>query len=222
MADESFRVVFRGEIAAGESATDVRERLAQRLRLTPERIERLFSGRPVVVKRGMEQGAAEKIRAAFRQAGAICEVEAEASTQAPSEDPPVTPPRHTSEARPAHTAPEPENVREEAETSRAAGTAADPAPSEPVAAGSEAPGDDPNRTIIPLAIPDDVGDLEIDRGDAYVSPPDDTPPPQIDTSGLDIDDSPDPLEAPDTTTRPPEIDTSQLELAPLDAHGRPR
>ena len=44
---EKVRIVFRGEIIAGEKAV-VREQAAQLLKATPEQIERIFSGKPIV------------------------------------------------------------------------------------------------------------------------------------------------------------------------------
>lgn len=222
MADQRFRIVFRGEVAAGESPDRVRERLGQRLRLSADRLERLFSGRPVVIKRGLDHTAAQKIHAAFEGAGAVCELQAEpAEPEAPATTdtasaPAAEPPSAETPAAEAPPA-EPKPAAEDPGARTGAGEAPTAA-----AAGSEAPGDDPNRTVIPLPVPDDLGDLDIDRSESYAAPTDETPAPEIDTTGLDIADSPEPLEPPDTTTQPPQIDTSDLELAPLERPAQPR
>lgn len=182
MTSGLFKVIFRGELADGHSPDHVRARLAERFRMPEDRIDALFSGRPVVVKRGVDEAAARRLAQAFLEAGAVCEVDRTADEGA------------------------------------AAATPERPEPSGP--AGENAPSthahDDPNRTIVPLAVPTDLSGLRLDEADTYTPAPDETPPPDIDTGGLRIVDDEGPLEPGDPTAGPPDIDISGLELVPAE------
>ncbi len=74
MADSSFEIVFRGDIAPGNSLSEVRERLQQLFKADDAQLERLFSGRPVVLKRGLDRETGERYRDAISKAGALVEV----------------------------------------------------------------------------------------------------------------------------------------------------
>lgn len=80
----TFQLVFAGEILAGYTPTVVREAVASRLKLDDERLERLFSGEPVVLKRGVELDRALHYVAQFEQLGALLHIE---------DSPPPAPPR---------------------------------------------------------------------------------------------------------------------------------
>lgn len=76
-----YRIVFDGTISLSSDPEETRDALARLLRCGRERIEKLFSGRPTVLRRDLEHDAALTMKAAFDRTGAICEIEAE---QAPS------------------------------------------------------------------------------------------------------------------------------------------
>lgn len=208
MSDELCKVVFRGEIAPGEDRDAVRDRVAERFRMSIERAEALFTGKPVVIKRGIDQATAERLAHAFREVGAVCEVRgtgaapetaaqaSPASTHGAQTTPPADP-EPQSPAPSAHTGPD---------------TAAGNAPSTaPDATRSAAP-DDPNQTIVHLDVPGDVSHLALDDATPYTPPDNDVPAPDIDTSGLKVVDDEAPLAPPDDSTAPPDIDTSGLEI----------
>jgi len=69
------RVVFSGELAQGQAPAAVKAKLAALLKKDPERIEKLFSGRKVVIAARVDEAAADKYRRAFAAAGAVCRVE---------------------------------------------------------------------------------------------------------------------------------------------------
>lgn len=59
MATE-YRVVFAGAVLDGHKVEEVRQTAGKRLKVTPEQLIRLFSGKPVVLKKGLDMSAAEK------------------------------------------------------------------------------------------------------------------------------------------------------------------
>lgn len=75
MTDQQlFEVVFRGDIRQGERLAAVRQRLGDLFRLDFARLDQLFSGRPVVLRRGLTQGDAERFRALLEEAGALIQL----------------------------------------------------------------------------------------------------------------------------------------------------
>jgi hypothetical protein len=92
MSEVRFNVVFAGEIVAGADPAKVRENLAAAFKMDAARVEGLFSGKRVVVKKDADQATAMKFRAVMKQAGAVCDLErigdeTPASAPAPSAAP---------------------------------------------------------------------------------------------------------------------------------------
>ena len=87
MNEELFEIAFAGEIAEGADRETVKLRLGQMFKADAERVQKMFSGQRVVIKRQADAGMVAKYRAAFEKAGAVCivrslaEVEAEARAQ---------------------------------------------------------------------------------------------------------------------------------------------
>lgn len=195
MADGEFHVVFHGELTGELPADAVKRNLAGLFRLSEERVEALFSGRPVVIKRGVDQATARKFESALRKAGAACEL------------------------RPAGDRGRSGSPSGAAETP-AAGTAGAGDPGAGTSAerpqgatGSTVTAGDPHGTVIDMAVPADVGALALDDSDTPLQPPPRPAPPAIDTSGLALATDDQPLsEKPRAPA--PEIDTSGLSLAP--------
>ena len=82
MADK-YKLVFRGEVAEGQHPAVVKKRLGGLLKLADDRLEALFSGKPVVLKKSADEAMAVKFQAAFKKAGARLRV-----LEAEDEDPP--------------------------------------------------------------------------------------------------------------------------------------
>jgi len=72
---ESYRIVFRGELVYGMSLEEVTDQLRARLKFSEAALSRLFAGKPVVLKRDLDQATAERYANALSSAGAICTVE---------------------------------------------------------------------------------------------------------------------------------------------------
>ena len=63
---EQFRLVFAGEINQGQHAAVVKKRLGAVLKLDTERMDVLFSGKSVVVKKVTDIATAARYQAAFK------------------------------------------------------------------------------------------------------------------------------------------------------------
>jgi hypothetical protein len=75
--ETTYRAVFSGELRRDADPTEVRRRLAVLYKKPPAEIERLFSGRRLVLKRGLDADRAEQMQTAFHRAGAVLELEPE-------------------------------------------------------------------------------------------------------------------------------------------------
>ncbi len=67
--ERSFQVVFRGEVASGEDPAQVKRRFAELYRCEAETAEALFTGKPVVLHRGLSRARADGIRSTLAAAG---------------------------------------------------------------------------------------------------------------------------------------------------------
>jgi hypothetical protein len=74
MADERFDLSYRGLIARGADPEDARRRLTAIFKLTDQGVERLFTGKPVIVKRNVDKAAAAQFEKIFSSAGAVLTV----------------------------------------------------------------------------------------------------------------------------------------------------
>lgn len=70
MADERFDLIFRGDIVLGQSLPDVKQRLQQLFKADAAKIEQLFTGRPVALKRQLDAATAKKYQQVLHKAGA--------------------------------------------------------------------------------------------------------------------------------------------------------
>lgn len=84
MKPEFFQIVFDGQLIAGADAAQVRRNFAALFKTDLSKVEALFSGNRLVLKRGLDEQTALKYQRALREAGAVVEVinEAIAAKQA--------------------------------------------------------------------------------------------------------------------------------------------
>lgn len=106
MMTEQYRLVYSGEVLEGQHAAVVKKRLAALLKLDDERMNVLFSGKAVVVKRATDEKTSARYQQAFAEAGARLRVlpvaEDESPAAAPSAAGGATPAGSSSEvSRPA-------------------------------------------------------------------------------------------------------------------------
>ncbi len=67
--DGMYQLVFSGEVLKGHHRGVVKRRLRESLKLSEARVEKLFTGKPVVVKRSVDEATAEKYQEMFKKAG---------------------------------------------------------------------------------------------------------------------------------------------------------
>lgn len=72
MTDTTYTVAFAGEIMEGNSELQVKANLASVLKLDPSKVEKLFSGKNIVIKRNLDENDARRFKAAFERSGAVC------------------------------------------------------------------------------------------------------------------------------------------------------
>ena len=195
MSDELFEVAFSGRISEGANLQEVKERIGKMFNADGAKLDQLFSGRRIVIKKNIDQQTAQKYKSAFQQAGAECEIETASAVP----------------AKPVSATPEPA-----APPSTAAPKAETATPS--TSAASDAPGDvPPPPQVDPLGITgDEINDLE-----ATIAPVGSEmqgeikriPEPEYDLSGLDMAPVGSILSDEKKKADPPPPDTSGLSLA---------
>jgi hypothetical protein len=67
---EAYRLIFRAEVLEGQHPAVVRKRLAEAAGFDDAQLDKLFSGKPVVVKRDADPATAARLQALFRSTGA--------------------------------------------------------------------------------------------------------------------------------------------------------
>lgn len=74
MSNSEFDIIFRGDIVFGHQLAEVKLRLQQLFKADAAKIDALFTGRPVPLKRNLDETTANKYRDALLKAGAMVEV----------------------------------------------------------------------------------------------------------------------------------------------------
>ncbi|GLS26892.1 hypothetical protein [Marinibactrum halimedae] len=104
MSDLTYDLVFRGDIVIGQPLAEVKQKLGMLFKIDAQKVEQLFAGGSVTLKKGLNQATAEKYKAAIQKAGAIVAV-VESSKNAPRSSPkPVGNRERAARAREAATA----------------------------------------------------------------------------------------------------------------------
>ena len=75
MKETSYNIIFRGEIAEGQDVNKVKKNFGALFKVNDEKIDLLFSGRPVNIKKNIDHSTAIKYREAIEKAGARCAIE---------------------------------------------------------------------------------------------------------------------------------------------------
>jgi uncharacterized RDD family membrane protein YckC len=99
METSRYRVVFTGKLRPGVGQEEVQGSLAATFRMDPAKIESIFTGGPVLIKRNVDYPTARRYERAFAAAGAICAIEP-ADIPVPSRETPPMPPRAAAELPP--------------------------------------------------------------------------------------------------------------------------
>lgn len=72
--NKTFAVIFSGQLQDGAKAAQVQANLARLFKVEEARIRPMFSGKPVVIKKDLDESTAGKYRQALLQAGAIVRI----------------------------------------------------------------------------------------------------------------------------------------------------
>ncbi len=71
---DKFKVVFTGELQEGFSLEEAKASIQQSFALTDAQIEKIFTGRPIVLKKNIDYGAAERFKSLLDKAGVISNI----------------------------------------------------------------------------------------------------------------------------------------------------
>lgn len=94
METREFDIIFRGDIVLGHQLQDVKQRLQQLFKVDATKVDALFTGRPVPLKRGLDEATANKYREVLLKAGAQVDVSPAGNIKAtPRPAPSVAPAR---------------------------------------------------------------------------------------------------------------------------------
>ncbi|MGE0858573.1 MAG: hypothetical protein AB7I01_13280 [Gammaproteobacteria bacterium] len=221
MAADNLAIVFRGKLVEGAVLAQVKANFARLFNADAARVEQMFAGQAVMIKKGLDAAAAEKYRQALEKAGALVEIlDLAASAPAAAKPAPAAPaaspvPAATPVSAPAASATPPAPTSENRANDPALARAAPPAALRGTPQALESSLAEPGVVLVEarrVAAPDIATDhLSVAAvGERLVdyTPP---PPPAYDLSGLSLD-------APGVTLSdarpapPPEFDLSGLSL----------
>ena len=167
MSQKTFEIVFSGKLIEGAAPEKVKANVAALFKVEVAKVERLFSGATVSIKKGIDEATAKKYQMALHRAGAITQVVNRAGAATP-------------EATAAGTAP-----------AKAAAATPQQAAATPKSATTEKSAADMGlqKSVVKQA-PSDVGELAsagIDAPGTVLVEHQDIPRPEIDTSSLQLD-----------------------------------
>jgi hypothetical protein len=101
MNSTTYDIIFRGDIVLGHQLAQVKLKLQQLFKVDAAKVDALFSGRPVPLKRQLDQATAEKYRAVLLQAGAQVDICPSADTAVVKPAAPVAAAAKVDMAKPA-------------------------------------------------------------------------------------------------------------------------
>ena len=91
MSDTTYTVIFSGQLVEGADAEAVKANFARLFKVELARVEPMFSGKPAIIKKGVDEATANKYQQALRQAGALCELVPSQPAAAQAPVPPAAP-----------------------------------------------------------------------------------------------------------------------------------
>ena len=74
MSLDTYDVYFSGATLKDADPAEAKRKVGAIFKLEGEKLERLFSGKPIPIKRGVDMDQAVKYRVAFRDAGALVDI----------------------------------------------------------------------------------------------------------------------------------------------------
>jgi hypothetical protein len=89
MSFETYDVYFSGKLLKGQDRDEVQKKIGAIFKLEGPRLQHLFSGKPVAIKKNLDMDQASKYRVVFREAGALVDIRPTGSEQPPASPPPA-------------------------------------------------------------------------------------------------------------------------------------
>ena len=170
--DQLYQIVFDGTLTGEVETAQVKKNLAVMFKMNATQVEALFSGKPIVIKRNIDNATAKKYGAAFIKAGAKCTI-IESSPSAPQ------------------SAPAPKQSSEQRVTGRMSGkdivNKKIPADLGGLSM-AEAGADIPTQTIEHEFELPDLSNLSMSVDESYLVKPAEHPEPSVNISGLSMED----------------------------------
>lgn len=217
MSLETYDVYFSGAILKDADPDEVKRQVGAIFKLEGKKLERLFCGKPVPIKRGIDMDQAIRFRVTFRDAGALVDIVPAGEAAPGPAARPAPPPRPVAPAKPVAPAAKPE-------TAPGLSLADGPLPEAPQPATEPIPVPDYGLSspknfdlsdctspVEPAPIPD-ISAMDLDKAGAILDESPEPAPLEIDITALMMD-------APGTTliepeeTPPPTIDIDQLSMS---------
>jgi hypothetical protein len=217
MSDDIYDVYFSGAIIKDNDPAEVKRKIGAVFKLQGEKLDRLFSGKPIPIKKGVDMDRAIKFRVTFRDAGGLVDI-------VPAGNPPPAP----KPAQPPRPAPQARVPAADAQQVSSELTLAE-GPMEPAA--------DSSADIPPIAVPDydlsstqgfdlsdctppvepaeipDISSLDMEKPGSTLNESPEPEPLAIDTSALALD-KPGVTLIEASPSVPPDIDTADLSMTP--------
>ena len=97
MSEPLFDIVFRGDIVIGHNIQDVKQRLSQLFKIDASKVDALFAGGAVPLKRKVDQATADKYKGVLAKAGAQVQIRPAEDGQSAKPQPKPRPVRPTSQ-----------------------------------------------------------------------------------------------------------------------------
>ena len=76
MSEQQYEIVFYGKLVAGFTEQETKQHVAQLFKTSVDQVERMFTGKRVVIRNKLDQETAKKYIVAMSKRGAECQVEA--------------------------------------------------------------------------------------------------------------------------------------------------
>ncbi len=178
---EKYDVVFSGKMVPGADEQKIKNNAAKVFHASLEQLEKLFSGKPVILKGSLPQSDAETFQSKLKRIGLICDIRTKSQPGTvnpanPQSEPTSTAPQETSEPPPQAPA---EKIAQEPETESVSDGAWSLAPAGAVIGTL--------KSTEPPITPD-ISQFELASQEGYLVEADDTPPPEPpDTSRFSLE-----------------------------------
>ena len=221
-----FDVYFTGKLVADAEESAVKAQFSQLFKVSGERLETFFTGKPCVLKRGVDRETAQRYKAVLHKAGML--VTFKVAAAAPAE-PVATPPTDQSSSQSPPQTPEPAAAQKPATATDSPRPIADQASPQPSTATEQ---DAAALTIAPVGsdvlqpqerrehTPRDIDTSNIRLVSSFMEPVNDTPeaPPAPDTSHISVAATGEDLLVDKPAPAPtPDLNLEDISLAPAGA-----